>query len=187
MCAFDFCIVFDINFFLVSLFLGVDGGGATRSSNATSRSRSCRRVRATPIAWRASSAKRDCSRRSIIRTSAHLRLRRCRRRAGAGARAGRGRDAGRSRLAAGPLPLDEALAIARQIADALEPRTRRASSIAISNPPTSRSRPTASSRCSTSVWRRLRGRGVRRRIVDAVADDRATTGRRGVISAPPPT
>ena len=43
------------------------------------------------------------------------------------------------------------------------PRTGPGSSIAISNPPTSRSRPMASSRCSISVWRkRTRVRGPRR-------------------------
>ena len=42
------------------------------------------------------------------------------RRRGAGARARRGRDARRSGSRPGPIPVDEALAIARQIADALE-------------------------------------------------------------------
>ena len=43
---------------------------ATRSSGATSRSRSCpRRSPPIPSGWRASSARRACSRRSTIRTS----------------------------------------------------------------------------------------------------------------------
>ena len=56
-------------------------------------------------------------------SSAHrrdLRRRGSRRCPSAGAGAGRGRDAGRSRWQRGPLPVAEALAIARQIADALE-------------------------------------------------------------------
>ena len=36
-----------------------------------------------------------------------------------------------NRLASGPLPIDESLSIASQIADALEPRMKRGSSIAI--------------------------------------------------------
>ena len=42
------------------------------------------------------------------------------------------------RIARGALPLDEALPIARQIADALEAAHEQGSSIAISSPPTSR-------------------------------------------------
>ena len=42
------------------------------------------------------------------------------------------------------LPIDEALPIARQMAEALAARTSSASSTAISSPPTSRSAPTAS-------------------------------------------
>jgi serine/threonine-protein kinase len=48
------------------------------------------------------------------------------------------------RIALGPVPLDEALSIARQIADALNAATSRASSIAISSRPTSKSVATAS-------------------------------------------
>ena len=58
-----------------------------------------------------------------------LRRRGGRWRAWPGARIGRGRTLA-ERLRAGPLPLDEALAVASQIADALEPRTRKASSTA---------------------------------------------------------
>ena len=47
------------------------------------------------------------------------------------------------RIAEGGIPLDEALAIARQIADALEARTRKGSSIGISSLATSRSSRTA--------------------------------------------
>ena len=36
-----------------------------------------------------------------------------------------------ARVAQGPIPIDEALGIARQIGDALRPHTRRGSSIAI--------------------------------------------------------
>ena len=56
----------------------------------------------------------------------------------AGHGAGRRDDARRSHRARGD-PIDEALPIARQIADALERRTSEASCIAISSPPTSRS------------------------------------------------
>jgi len=59
------------------------------------------------------------------------------------------------RLADGALPLEEAAAIARQVAEALEkPPTKPASSIATSNPPTSSCGPTARCRCSISDWRR---------------------------------
>ena len=51
---------------------------------------------------------------------AHPRSRRERRRAGARHGAGRGRRLWRDRIAQGPIPLDEALPIARQIAEALE-------------------------------------------------------------------
>ena len=46
------------------------------------------------------------------------------------------------RIAQGPIPVDEALPIARQIAEALEGRTSRASSTVISSPPTSSCGPT---------------------------------------------
>jgi len=66
------------------------------------------------------------------------------------------------RLGRDPLPLSEALAVAEQIADALDAAHGPGSSIGISNPPTSRSRPKASSRCSILVWRkRTRVRGPR--------------------------
>ena len=58
------------------------------------------------------------------------------------------------RVRRGPLPLPEALAVARQIADALDAAHAPGSSIAISSPPTSRSRPMGWSRCSTSVWQK---------------------------------
>jgi len=64
-------------------------------------------------------------------------------------------------LARGPILLAEALPIARQIAEALEARTIRASSTATSSRTTSRSAPTARSRSSTSVSPR---RWIRPRI-----------------------
>ena len=74
----------------------------------------------TPTGWRASNAKRDCSPRSIIRTSARS----------TGSKTPttctalvlelvEGDDAG-ERIARGAIPLAEALPIARQIADALD-------------------------------------------------------------------
>jgi serine/threonine protein kinase len=57
------------------------------------------------------------------------------------------------RIAGGPIPLDEALPIAKQIAEALKLRMNKASSTAISNQRTSRYDPMARSRCSTSDWR----------------------------------
>ena len=47
------------------------------------------------------------------------------------------------RIAQGPIPVDEALPIARQIAEALEAAHEKASSIATSSPPTSRCDQTA--------------------------------------------
>ena len=59
-----------------------------------------------------------------------------------------------ARLRRGALPLSEALAVAQQIADALDAAHRPASSIAISSPPTSRSPARGRSRCSTSASRK---------------------------------
>ena len=48
------------------------------------------------------------------------------------------------RIAQGPIPIDEALPIAKQIAEALEAAHSKASSIAISSPRTSR--------CARTAW-----------------------------------
>ena len=48
-----------------------------------------------------------------------------------------------ARIARGPIPLDEAIPIARQIAEGLEAAHERGIIIATSNPPTSRSARTA--------------------------------------------
>ncbi len=73
-----------------------------------------------PSAWRASSARRNCSRRSIIRTSRRSTASRTRPRSkrwcSSWSRDRRLQD----RLAQGALPVEEAIAIARQIAEALE-------------------------------------------------------------------
>ena len=58
------------------------------------------------------------------------------------------------RIARGPIPLDEALPIAKQIAKRWKRRMRKESSIAISNRPISRSLPTATSRFSILAWRK---------------------------------
>jgi serine/threonine-protein kinase len=59
------------------------------------------------------------------------------------------------RIAGGPIPVDEALPIARQIAEALwSTRTRWASFIVTSSRPISRSLLKDASRCWTSGWRR---------------------------------
>ena len=65
--------------------------------------------------------------------------------------AGRGADARRPHRRRARCRSTRRSAIARQIADALDTRTRRASSIATSSRATSRSAPTASSRCWTSA------------------------------------
>ena len=94
---------------------------AIRGSIATSRSKSSRTLsRPMPTGSRDSSARRSCSLPSIIRTSARS----------TASKTARARHAlvlelveGATladRIAQGPLPLDEALPIARQIADALE-------------------------------------------------------------------
>src|SRR5471032_135357 len=59
------------------------------------------------------------------------------------------------RIAEGPIPLEEALTIARQITDALEPPTKKTSCIATSSQATSNSSRMAPSRSSTSVSRKL--------------------------------
>ena len=74
--------------------------------------------RRSPGALRARSAPARLAQSSAHR--GHLRLRRRRRRAGPGARAGRGRHAGRAPGARARCLLPEALAVAQQIADALD-------------------------------------------------------------------
>ena len=72
-------------------------GRATRSSGATSRSRSCRRLfTSDPDRLARFEREARCSRRSIIRTSARSTASRTRTASGAGAGAGRGRDARRA-------------------------------------------------------------------------------------------
>ena len=78
--------------------------------------------------------------------------------------AGGGGGPRRDRIARGPMPVDEAIPIALQIAEALEAAHERASSTATSSLPTSRSARTARSRCSTSGSPR---RGRRRRRLRA--------------------
>ena len=108
-------------------------------------------------AARGSSARRGCSPRSIIPTS--------RRSTGVEESDGIRRScwnwsrARRSPSASpgGPIRCRDALAIARQIADALDAAHEQGHRPSRSrSPPTSRSRRTASSRCSTSAWRRRR-------------------------------
>ena len=67
------------------------------------------------------------------------------------------------RIAQGAIPVDEALAIATQIADALAAAHDRASSTATSSRPTSRCAPTAPSRSWTSAWPRRWTRSRRSR------------------------
>ena len=59
------------------------------------------------------------------------------------------------RIQRGPIPLDEALVLPARSPTRSKPRTTKASSIATSSPPTSRSNPTAWSRCWISDWRNL--------------------------------
>ena len=73
-----------------------------------------------PIASRDFSARRKYSPRSTIRTSRRSTASSNTREQRPRARAGRRPDAGRSHRAGTALPLDEALPIARQIAEALE-------------------------------------------------------------------
>ena len=123
---------------------GRHGRGLSRarhaSSAATSRSRSCpSSSRSIPIAWRGSDARRSSSPRSTIPTSAP-------------STASKTPDGIRAlvlelvdgptladRIAQGPIPLDDALPIARQIARRSRPRTSRGSFIATSSRPTSKS------------------------------------------------
>ena len=74
---------------------------------------------ATRSAWRGSSARRGCSRLSTIRHRGDLRARGSRRHAFIVMELVPGETLS-EKLSNGPLPLDEALKIARQIADALE-------------------------------------------------------------------
>ncbi len=101
---------------------------ATRSSGATSRSRSCRR-RSPPIriGWPASSARRGCSPRSIIRTSrAIYGIEESTASARARPRARRGPDARAIGIARpGRFQLDEALASRGRSPTRSTPRTRR--------------------------------------------------------------
>ena len=97
---------------------------------------------------------REAQAARIAQSSAHrvnLRPRRHRQRAGPGARAGRGRHAGRSRAPRLAASSGGAEASRGRSPTRSTPPTRPGSSIAISNPPTSRSPVTGSSRCSTSV------------------------------------
>ena len=74
------------------------------------------------------------------------------------------------RIARGPLPLDEALAIARQIAEALEAAHEQGSCIAISSPPTSRSAPTARVKVlDFGLAKALEPRRARRRASPTIA------------------
>ena len=94
---------------------------ATRSWSATSRSRCCPK-RSPQDADRLARFEREAQYARLAEPSEHrrdLRARRSRRHDGARDGAGRGADARRP-IARGPLPLDEALPIARQIAEALE-------------------------------------------------------------------
>ena len=94
---------------------------ATRSSIATSRSKFCpSSSRPTPTAWRASVARRRCSPRSTTRTLVTSTASRIQ----SGIQAlvlelVEGPTLA-DRIAQGPIPLDDAIPIARQIADALE-------------------------------------------------------------------
>jgi serine/threonine protein kinase len=93
----------------------------TPSLGATSRSSSCRRgSRRTPIAGRASNAKHDCSHRSIIHTSGQSTVSKTPGNLPALVLELVEGDTLDVRLRRGLLPLSEALAVAQQIADALE-------------------------------------------------------------------
>ena len=83
------------------------------------------------------------------------------------------------RIRSAPIPIDEALTLARQIADALQAAHDAASSTAISNRRTSRSRPMGGSRSWTSAWpggRRHRERSEQ--FADATAGDARRHGPR---------
>ena len=127
---------------------------------ATSRSRCCPDASpATPTGRRASRAKRRRWPRSIIPISPRSTASKIRRRLRIAMELVEGEELA-ARIARGPFPLDEATAIATEIAEALEAAHELSeSSTAISSPPTSASGPTARSRCSTSAWQRPSRRG----------------------------
>ena len=101
----------------------------------------------------------------------------------AGDGAGRGRGPRRAPRR-GPMPLEEALRSRARSPRRSRRRTTRASSIATSSRPTSRSRPTATSRCSTSGWpRRSRAAAADRppRAPTRPRSQRRRTTRAGMI------
>ena len=126
---------------------------------------------AIPSGWRASSAKRECSRRSIIRTSPRSTA--SKRSDGVTAlvlELVEGADARRPHRARARCRSTKRCRSRGRSPRRSRRRTSKGSSIAISSPPTSRSRPTASSRCSTSAWPRRSADGAGLRRSDAVAD-----------------